>query len=137
MVCRCSSQAEHENNIAVRTAHNLRSDIDRRGREIRKLKAEIAALTPDNTNYVVEEAIHRNQHLILRVRYQGCQCAYGGAKVLVFQDVTPEDALKWKRIDPHFREAAPKDSTDAPSPVARFPADGGGWEAACRYVDAV
>ena len=54
---------------------------------------------------------------------------------MVFLNVTESQAMKWRRIDPHFRptKAALK-PTEAPGPAARFPATLEGWEDAIQYA---
>lgn len=72
----------------------------------------------------------------MKVQYPNCRrCAYEGVKVLVFANTTAMDALKWKRIDPHFRDPKLKGlNTEAPSPLARFPASAEGWADALAYA---
>lgn len=92
--------------------------------------------TPDSKNYMIEEAARVGNHLVLKVKYPNCsRCAYEGNKILVFLDVSELQVLKWKEIDPHFRD--PKilvDTTRAPSPAARFPASKDGWADAMAYA---
>jgi len=93
-------------------------------------------VTPDASKYEVEDAVEVGAFLVMKVKYPNCRrCAYEGTKVLVFRGVSTIDALKWKKIDPHFRD--PKRSnfpTEAPTPVARFPASDEGWADAQNYV---
>ena len=66
--------------------------------------------------------------MVLKVKYPSCKnCSYEGIKVMVFLDTTALDALRWKRIDPHFKDKAP-------SPAARFPASDEGWNDALAYA---
>lgn len=96
--------------------------------------------TPDASRYEVVEAQHvpETNRLVLKVKYPNCaNCAYEGTKVLVYENVSPLDALKWKKIDPHF--ADPKRHSfayvpEAPSPIARFPASTEGWRAALWFA---
>lgn len=92
--------------------------------------------TPDASRYEVLDAEQVGNHLVMKLRYPNCaRCAYEGIKVLVFLDRTPMDALKWKRIDPHFSDPKLKVTpTDAPSPAARFPGSDHGWSEALRYA---
>jgi hypothetical protein len=92
--------------------------------------------TPDAENYEIEEAEAVGQHLVLRVRYPNCEkCSYEGHKVMVFLNTNAAEALKWKRIDPHFREdKGVSKSREAPSPAARFPASPEGWQDALTYA---
>lgn len=52
---------------------------------------------------------------------------------MVFLNVSSLDALKWKKIDPHFR-LPPYEINAAPSPAARFPADSVGWSDAIVFA---
>lgn len=92
--------------------------------------------TPDSKNYSIEEATRVGAHLVLKVKYPNCRrCAYEGNKILVLLNVSELQVLKWKEIDPHFRD--PKvlvDATRAPSPSARFPASKDGWADALVYA---
>lgn len=92
--------------------------------------------SPDPDDYEVEDALEVAGNLVLRVRYPSCErCAYEGSKVLVFVGTTVLAAIRWRRIDPHFREDVPsRPPTEAPSPAARFPASGKGWEDALAYA---
>lgn len=93
-----------------------------------------ASATPDAENYEIEEAEPVGHHLVLKVRYPNCaKCSYEGVKILVFLNTTAAQALKWKRIDPHFREAKAV-TTEAPGPAARFPASKEGWQDALTYA---
>jgi hypothetical protein len=92
--------------------------------------------TPDKKSYEIEQLERIGPHLVLRVRYPNCMsCAWEGNKIMVFLDVPEAQALKWREIDPHFRDPAkPIDRTQAPSPAARFPASIEGWEDAVEYA---
>lgn len=92
--------------------------------------------TPDAEKYKVKEAEQVGKHLVLKVLYPNCSsCAYEGNKVLVFLNTTALQAMRWEKIDPHFR--APMvggKGTEAPSPAARFPANAEGWQDALNYA---
>lgn len=93
-------------------------------------------MTPDSSNYRIEEAERIGSHLVVRVRYPSCsRCEFDGNKVMVFLNVTEMQVIRWRRIDPHFRppEKSPLD-TEAPSPAARFPATREGWADAVSYA---
>lgn len=97
---------------------------------------EEIVLTPDSSNYSVEEVAQVGNHLVLKVNYPNCKkCSYEGVKVLVYLNVTALQALKWKKIDPHFTDpkSMRKDS-EAPGPNARFPASEAGWKDAIVYA---
>ncbi len=92
--------------------------------------------TPDSSNYDIEEVVQIGNHIVLKVKYPNCsRCAYEGNKVMVFLNTKPIDVLKWKKIDPHFRD--PKlaiTKREAPSPAARFPASDEGWQDAISFA---
>lgn len=95
--------------------------------------------TPDAENYQIVDAQAVGKHLVLKVSYPNCRlCAYEGTKVMVFLNTSSLDALKWKRIDPHFRDEKRRSSfasqTQASSPAARFPASNEGWQDAIEYA---
>jgi hypothetical protein len=94
--------------------------------------------TPDSKNYEIEDAQQVGQNLVLKVRYPNCRsCAYEGRKVMVFLGVTPLHAMRWREIDPHFKDPARKiQPTEAPPPAARFPASVDGWNDALDYARA-
>jgi len=74
--------------------------------------------------------------LVVKVQYPNClKCAYEGVKILVYEHTTMLDALRWRRIDPHFRspEVDPA-RTSAPPPVARFPGTIHGWNRALAFA---
>lgn len=75
-------------------------------------------------------------HLVMKVLYSNCAlCAYEGQKVLVFLNTSTLDALKWRKIDPHFRpQSTGRPHTEAPSPAARFPSTKDGWVDALTYA---
>lgn len=91
---------------------------------------------PDSKNYLIEKVEFIGGHLVMQVKYPNCsKCAYEGLKTLVFLNVSPIDAMKWREIDPHF--ADPKEirmTHQAPSPAARFPGTLDGWNDALEYV---
>lgn len=124
-------------------ADKIRRDADRMYAAAAKLDgravvpselATPASPTPDD--YEVEEVEQIDPHLVLRVRYPSCSaCAYEGSKVLVILGATPVQAMKWRRIDPHFRDPGKaRDAREAPSPAARFPASVEGWTDALAYA---
>ena len=89
----------------------------------------------DSSNYEIDDVENIGPHLVVRVNYPYCdKCFYEGSKVMVFLNVSIKDALKWKQIDPHFRDPNIKLTTDAPSPAARFPGSKEGWTDAICYA---
>lgn len=92
--------------------------------------------TPDSTKYDVIDVHENGGYLILKVKYPNCySCAFEGTKVIVFEKTTTLNALKWKKIDPHFRDPKYKvTEKEAPSPIARFPGNDTGWTNAKAFV---
>lgn len=91
--------------------------------------------TPDPKNYSVLEVEEIGKALVMKVQYPNCErCSYEGTKVMVFLNTSLADAVKWKEIDPHFRDPSLKHKTSAPSPSARFPASPEGWCDAISYA---
>lgn len=136
------SCGSHPSNVA-RAAHESqeyeRSKLkEEHQKEIARLKAMIPP-SPDANNYSIEEVEAVGSHLVMRVKYPSCdRCAYEGNKVMVFLDVATLDALKWRRIDPHFRDPkAALSPKEAPPPAARFPANNKGWREALSYARSV
>ena len=103
--------------------------------ENKRLRAQIPA-SPDSANYTIEDVALVNGHLVMKVKYPNCaKCSYEGTKIMVFLNTTTLEALKWKVIDPHFRERfIEKQPYEAPSPAARFPASSEGWQDALAYA---
>ena len=104
----------------------------------RDYQTQIAAkrepATPDAKNYFVEDAMEVGRFLVLKVKYPNCKdCSYEGTKVMVFEGASLLDAIRWKEIDPHFRDKAGAQFA-APGPVARFPASPQGWQDAITYA---
>jgi hypothetical protein len=95
--------------------------------------------TPDAENYEIIDMARVGPHVVLTVKYPNCRsCSYEGQKIMVFLNVTEVQILKWRKIDPHFRD--PKDprapnSREAPSPAARFPASQEGLSDAIDYAN--
>lgn len=91
--------------------------------------------TPDSERYEVVDAAQVGPHLVLKVKYPNCRaCSYEGTKVMVYLSVTTLDALKWRKIDPHFADKPSRTKHEAPGPAARFPASAEGWADALAYA---
>ena len=92
--------------------------------------------TPDAEKYSIEEIERVGPHLVLKVKYPNCRaCSFEGNKVIVYLNVGELQAMKWKKIDPHFKDPKGKTAaTEAPSPAARFPASAEGWADAISYA---
>jgi len=110
--------------------------IDSAQEMARRKLAEVEARTPDAARFEIDEVEEVGGHLVLKVKYPNCaKCAYEGVKVMVFLDATVKQVLRWRKIDPHFRD--PKGlptATEAPSPAARFPGSDEGWKDALAYA---
>lgn len=92
--------------------------------------------SPDSGKYDISRIERVGPHLVVEATYPNCtKCAYEGRKVMVFLNITEIDAIRWKRIDPHFRDPTLKyPLSEAPPPVARFPANDAGWRDAVAYA---
>lgn len=124
----CSSYPKTPEEVALKIAE-LRAAID---------TLQPASPSPDARDFEVESAQQVGLHLVMRVRYPSCaDCAFEGSKVILFENCSVLDALKWRKIDPHFRErpATGWNTREAPSPSARFVPTKEGWAAALRYAE--
>jgi hypothetical protein len=65
--------------------------------------------------------------LILEIEYPDCT-NYEGRKLLVFENVTVNDLIKQRSIDPHFSE-----NKKYISPIARFRPNEEGWKDAVSF----
>ena len=92
--------------------------------------------TPDSSNYEILDAQECKSNLVIKVKYPNCSnCAFEGVKVIVYKNTKIIDALKWRKIDPHFRlDDKNKPAVEAPSPSARFPGNQEGWTAAIAWA---
>jgi hypothetical protein len=135
-ICRCSSHAEHASRAAQSAADSAQHAQERAAAQVRAATAELTARTPDPDRFHIEETEEVGAHLVLRVRYPNCvACAYEGLKTLVILNRSLKAAIRWKRIDPHFRDPAKQASPyEAPSPSARFPGSKEGWIDAVAYA---
>ena len=129
-ICKCSSPQEHANRAVASAAEDARYTQVR----LQKEQADLAARTPKPDEYVIERVERIGDHLAMQVRYPSCKdCTYEGLKTMVFLDVSEVSALRWRRIDPHFRGKTAA-LTEAPSPAARFPGSADGWSDAVSYA---
>lgn len=136
----CSS---HPYNVQQREAEYATERAKDKEKADRKVQEELYAKTPDSEKYEIVDVMRVGTHLVMKVLYPNCsKCSYEGNKVMVFLDVTEAQVLKWKVIDPHFREGklditvigSKVSVKDAPGPAARFPASKEGWADACAYA---
>lgn len=129
MTCHCRTLEEHSAREYQYASQTANAEVERLKKELSKFAS------PTADQYEIKEVATVGRHLILRVRYASCSaCAYEGDKVMVFLNTTAEMALKWKRIDPHFRAEEKIQIQSAPSPAARFPASEQGWKDAFAYA---
>lgn len=93
--------------------------------------------TPDSQKFEIEDVYDSiNNYIILKVKYPNCSmCSYEGNKVIVYSGIQLKDVLKWREIDPHFRDSDSNDAKKAPSPIAKFPASSEGWVDAIAFVN--
>lgn len=77
-----------------------------------------------------------HEYSVLLIQYPDCDnCKFEGKKVMVFLGISELEAMRWKEIDPHFRdEDSERLPTSAPPPAARFPANDQGWRDALGYA---
>lgn len=146
MTCRCANPQEHARRAEQNAADSIRSDREMADREKAEAKratdarfAELAARTPNPDQFEVDRIQEVGKCLVMRVIYPSCsKCAYEGAKVMVFEGPAVIDVIKWRRIDPHFRDpgalAGVKATKEAPSPIARFPGSEEGWKMAVFFA---
>lgn len=92
---------------------------------------------PDAENFDILDAEEVGRHLVLRVVYPSCtECWVEGTKIMVFEDVTMRNALRWRVLDPHFSDFnRERDARTAPPPVARFEPTDRGWADALAYAE--
>ena len=139
MVCRhgpndpnCSSSPEGRRRAEEESWRRVNQDKDSR---IKQLQEEIKTMTPDASQYEIIDVRRVGDHLVMKVQYPSCsKCSFEGTKIMVFLDVTEMQALRWRKIDPHFRDGeGPAD--EAPGPDARFPASERGWRDALLFAE--
>jgi len=85
---------------------------------------------PNPINFKIIKYLVVNQFIIVDINYPDAT-NYEGNKILVFSNVSPENLLNMKFIDPHFCE-----EQTHPSPVARFVPTPRGWDMAIQFCEA-
>lgn len=125
----CSSHPDNVRREAYRESEARRAELEAE-------RASLTSKTPDAERYEIVDTVRVGPHLVAKVLYPNCKkCSYEGNKVMVWLNVTEADALRWRRIDPHFRDPQAQRSTrEAPGPAARFPASDDGWHDALNYA---
>lgn len=113
-----------------------RDEAERLQRENQVLTRKLESRTPDKEKFEIVDIERVGPHVVLKVLYPNCaKCSYEGNKVMVFLNVTEVDMVRWRVIDPHFRNPAVAIKREAPSPAARFPASKEGWADAIAYAN--
>lgn len=131
MTCRCKTTEEH----AQRAIANIKAAQASETNSLKKRLKEAEESLVDANQFTIEKAEQVGCFLVMIVQYPSCpKCTYEGYKLMVFPETYAIDALKWKKIDPHFRDSGKENSYEAPSPVARFPATEEGWNDAVAYA---
>jgi hypothetical protein len=99
-------------------------------------KQILGSITPDAGRFNIEDIEEVGNFLVVKASYPNCKsCTFEGMKVMVFAMRNVKDAIKWKMVDPHFRQKSKQVlKNEAPSPIARFPADQEGWDDAIAYA---
>ena len=134
MTCRHSDPINNPSCGSYRTPEEQVGMAERQIEDLRK-KFKIPT-SPDSGEFEIEDHLQVGQHLLLKVKYPSCtKCSFEGSKVMVFLNCDVGRVLRWKEVDPHFRDKDPKpDPRRAPSPDARFPATEIGWQHAIEYA---
>ena len=137
MTCRCQTKEEHAQRAVAAATYTAQQVTQQRDKENAVRIRELSARSPNPDEYTVEEVEQVGSHLVIKVRYPGCEkCDFDRCKIMVYLRVPVKDAMKWRRIDPHFRavKAGTALRHEAPSPVARFPGSSEGWSDALEYA---
>jgi len=83
-------------------------------------KKEVAS-NPDPSRYKIIEYYEHSNNLLIKARYPNCE-NYEGIKILLYRNLTIQDLMSQKLIDPHF-----SDRTDYKSPFIRLEPTEQGW----------
>ena len=84
---------------------------------------------PDPKNFTIKKVYVNAPYLIVKIMYHGCT-NYDGVKILVYKNISRENLLSAKYLDPHFCENCKI------SPIARFEPTQNGWDDAVLFVRA-
>lgn len=119
--CGCDSTiAEHQKNIRR---------LERQLKELKRSKDIRKVVNPDPRNFEVLKTLVNGRYTVVMVKYPNCT-NYEGNKILVFEDMTPEQLEKLSFLDPHFCK-----SKRHPSPIARFEPTERGWDMARTLIN--
>ena len=126
---------EAERSIRDSEQRKTKAALDR----VAVLERQLAAMSPDASAFDIEDIKIINNIAIVKVRFPNCSmCVYEDNKVLVYENVSALDIARWRKLDPHFREAGTTtDPKVAPPPVARFPASDEGWRRAWGFAQSI
>lgn len=91
-------------------------------RAITNLKGDPPAGNPNPANFQILTVMEVRDFLVVEAKYPGCT-TYEGRKLLLFQGVSREQLLSWKKLDPHFH-------SEADAPIARFEPTARGYKMA-------
>lgn len=137
MTCKCKSIQEHSDREREQWSYSQQQQQEYYKNEAERLKKTIATLQQNSnyTNYTIEEYERVGPHVVIKVKYLDSKCDYEGQKILVYLNVPEKSLIMWRKIDPHFKDGKIKLAlNEAPSPVARFPANKAGWDDAIEYL---
>lgn len=133
MTCRHSDPINNPACSSYETPEEQLANLEKQKESV-KAKFKLTD-TPDSERFEIEDFAEIGEYFVVKASYPNCKnCSYEGVKVMVFQGVGVRDALKWRKIDPHFRETTPLTRAEAPGPIARFPASKEGWLDALSYA---
>lgn len=90
-----------------------------------------ASGNPNPARFNINKMLEVGSYLIAEVYYPNCQ-NYEGKKILVFEGVPEKVLQKQISLDPHFC-----DSSEHPSPVARFEPTARGWNYAVSFCRSI
>ena len=95
----------------------------------RRVKEKAGTITgnPNPSNFKILRHKEIGRFSVVMVKYPDCT-NHEGKKVLVFENVSVEAIMNLNAIDPHFC-----DSSNHPSPIARFVPTSIGWNYAILF----
>ena len=129
----CSSSAAYHARYEAQVASAKEKDLEA---QLDRLRKDLDAMSPKNDQYEFVDVARVGPHLVGKVKYLSCpKCSFEGVKIMVWLDVTEAMVLRWRIIDPHFRDKTKAGPiSHAPGPDARFPATDAGWADALAYA---
>ena len=129
----CSSSAAYHERYQAQAQSSREKDLEA---QLDRLRKDLDAMSPKNDQYEFVDVARVGAHLVGKVKYLSCpKCSFEGVKIMVWLDVAEAMVLRWRIIDPHFRDKTKTGPTShAPGPDARFPATDAGWADALAYA---